>query len=347
MIKTKDITVVVQGPVKEKWTRFCLNSIRKNLKDATIILSTWENQKLDGLSYDKLLINEDPEVAPLQEGHVNFFNLNRQLVSTINGIKNTNTAYCLKLRSDQIINNSSFLKYFKKFDKFDNKYKCFNERIISFSYMPSFVKNERFYDFFLNDYTFFGYTKDLFTFFDVPLMSMDDLYYWKNKNFSYVNEHPEMIIKDENEKMNYRYHAEQYCLVFLAKKYLNKDVKDMFDLTQENVELSKDLIVNNFVPLNRFRLGISLPMKKMRYALPDEYSSYKDYLKWYKEKCNKDQKIPLLNLDKINTDKVKIYFCYNKKNIIRKTINKVLKIISCTIPSRKLRKKIRGLVRIY
>lgn len=54
-IDTKDISVVVQGPIDEELTILCLNSVRKYLPDSEIILSTWKNSNIKNLDYDILV----------------------------------------------------------------------------------------------------------------------------------------------------------------------------------------------------------------------------------------------------------------------------------------------------
>ena len=61
MIKSTDISIVVQGSVENREeTIKCLNSIRKILPQAEIILSTWEDSDIVNLDYDKLVLNKDP-----------------------------------------------------------------------------------------------------------------------------------------------------------------------------------------------------------------------------------------------------------------------------------------------
>ena len=60
MIKSDEISVVVQGAINNKYTPICLASIRKIFPYATIILSTWKNSKTENLDYDVLIENEDP-----------------------------------------------------------------------------------------------------------------------------------------------------------------------------------------------------------------------------------------------------------------------------------------------
>ena len=52
MIDSKDISVIVQGPINKKETPKCLKSIRKFLPEAEIILSTWQGTDISNLDYD-------------------------------------------------------------------------------------------------------------------------------------------------------------------------------------------------------------------------------------------------------------------------------------------------------
>ena len=56
-ISNKNISVVVQGQVRDGEIEVCLSSIRKYLPGATIILSTWDGSNVKGLDYDKLILN--------------------------------------------------------------------------------------------------------------------------------------------------------------------------------------------------------------------------------------------------------------------------------------------------
>ena len=50
-ITSRDISVVVQGPIHKGRTKKCLQSIRKNLPEAEIILSTWDDNCTTGLGH--------------------------------------------------------------------------------------------------------------------------------------------------------------------------------------------------------------------------------------------------------------------------------------------------------
>src|SRR5690606_17726021 len=121
-----DISVVVQGPVQSFQdreqepgiTQKCLESVRHYLPGSTIILSTWPNQNLEGLDYDKLVISEDP--GPniryfKRDGTPQKFNNNRQIVSSREGLRQVSTRYAVKLRSDNFLTGSQFVYLQHKF----------------------------------------------------------------------------------------------------------------------------------------------------------------------------------------------------------------------------------------
>ena len=54
-IDFKDISIIVQGAIDIAETPKCLASIRKHLPEAEIILSTWNNEPVEGLDYDVLV----------------------------------------------------------------------------------------------------------------------------------------------------------------------------------------------------------------------------------------------------------------------------------------------------
>ena len=78
-IKSKDISVVVQGAINSEVTPKCLESIRKYLPEAEIILSTWEGSDVVGLDYDKLVLNKDPGtfIYKRSNGAITENNMNR------------------------------------------------------------------------------------------------------------------------------------------------------------------------------------------------------------------------------------------------------------------------------
>ena len=120
-IQNKDITVVVQGPIDRQKTERCLKSVREALPGAKIILSTWEGSDIEGLDFDEVILSADPGGFPAQNiKNPVICNVNRQIVSTRNGINAVDTPYAAKLRTDFCIEHSGFLDWFFRYSEKDN-----------------------------------------------------------------------------------------------------------------------------------------------------------------------------------------------------------------------------------
>jgi len=117
-IDFSQISVVVQGPVSSL-TRRCLLSIRKYLPKAEVILSTWENSNVEGLSFDKVVFSKDPGGVLLGEykGKKYYDNMNRQIVSTKEGLAQATRQFCIKFRTDMFFTSTGFLRYYNRYPK--------------------------------------------------------------------------------------------------------------------------------------------------------------------------------------------------------------------------------------
>lgn len=176
-----DISVVVQGPVQtltdrdqeEGITKKCIDSVRKHLPGAKIILSTWHNQDLSGLDYDELVLCNDPGRNIRQykkDGSPHYYNNNRQIVSTSEGLKRVTTKYAVKLRSDNYLTSDSFVSLQKKFPKRCKQYKFLQERVVvANAFTRKYAKGHK-VAFHLSDFFYFGLTEDLLSLWDLPLI---------------------------------------------------------------------------------------------------------------------------------------------------------------------------------
>lgn len=139
MIDDKDISVVVQGPIIHKesevavdWTKEVCASIRTHLPNAELILSTWINSEVNGIDYDLLIENDDPgNFLSYYNGYdqnpaIN--NINRQIVSTKEGIRAATRKYVMKLRSDSIVLTTNFLKIYEMYGEREERIATFEPR---------------------------------------------------------------------------------------------------------------------------------------------------------------------------------------------------------------------------
>ena len=117
----KDITFIIQGPVYPDITNKTISSVRQFFPEAKVIYSTCNPEYTDNLKdYDELIISDDPgsfTYADRPGEKVN--NINRQIVSTMAGLKVCKTKYAMKLRSDFMLKGNKFLEFWNKFSNVD------------------------------------------------------------------------------------------------------------------------------------------------------------------------------------------------------------------------------------
>jgi len=251
-IDFKDISVVVQGPImgtingknEDRHTYLCLKSIRKFLPGATIILSTWESADTTGLDYDFVIKSKDPGyyiISDCVPGAIRNDSSNRQIISTMAGLKLCKTKFSIKMRSDLIFKNSNFLKYYRKFSDlpFDENYKLLKKRILA---ITTVNPNRKFkHPFSMCDWFFFGLTEDLINIFDVPLVSDKTLKGDKINNYYSITNN---------------YSTEQYFWFSFISKYKKIPFNNFIDTTNNNIETSEKYFVNNCILLSAWRAGI-------------------------------------------------------------------------------------------
>lgn len=300
MIDCKEISVVVQGPINKKETPKTLKSIRTYLPDAEIVLSTWENSDVSDLDYDILVLNKDPGNVLMGKfkRQVLYNNMNRQLLSTQAGLKKSQRKYTLKLRSDLILTQNEFLKYFDMFQERTEDYKLFERKILTSALftrynirLPKEKKQEQI-PFHISDWWFFGLTEDLKTYFIGTQLA-------KEPDFTKYFDKPE----NKNKKTPYstakfKFAPEQY----FGYECFRRNFKDIYmeDAADYNEEInlkSQKCIVNNFIVLEYEQSGIYL--NKYAYSKNEKLSgtqyirlyNFYRYENEYKKHCDLNYKI--------------------------------------------------------
>lgn len=252
MINSKDISVVVQGPVigsfnesiENRYTYRCLISIRKYLPDAEIILSTWEECDVEGLDFDKVIFSKSikaPKIyMPGTNENPKLYSINHQLITTQTGLKQASRAYVMKIRSDMILTGIGFLKYFDKYkEKSDSEWSVLSSRVVT---LPAY--NPKLYikmPFDVPDWFYFGKKEDIMDIFDVPLVDFDSCKYRKGENILHVED----VIG-----------AEQYIWTAFLHKHVKFEFENSVDLQHNSIENSEKSIAENLVMVPADRLGV-------------------------------------------------------------------------------------------
>ncbi len=238
MIQSQDISVIVQGNINSH-TKECLKSLKRWLPDSQIILSTWANSDVTGLEYSDVVFSKDPGGVVIDDEALVINNVNRQILSTKEGLKLAKRRYCLKTRTDITLLGNNFLSYFNFFDKY-NKPLHFNNRLLISSY---YTRNPRVLPlpFHVSDWVFFGNTDDVKLYFELELQHEDEMRWFKNN-------------KRENRlfytNLLTRYTPEQYICYNFTRKFLDVEFTSFYDTKRENIELTEKIIANDFVVLD-------------------------------------------------------------------------------------------------
>lgn len=258
MTNFKDISVVVQGPVQtlkgreqeEGITQKCLSSIRMFLPGAHIILSTWPDQKLVGLDYDELVISEDPGPNVRyfnNDGLPQCFNNNRQIVSTLAGLRQVTTPYAVKLRSDNYLTGNGFIEFQRRYPERCSSHRIFRERVVvSNVFTRRYAKGFK-VAFHLSDFFYYGLTEDILAIWDIELF--DDA-------------SPEVATKAKALARGFIIDCTQALWLRTLQKYDNSiTLNKLLDNSREKIELSDYYYVNNLVIASPEELGLSLGEK--------------------------------------------------------------------------------------
>jgi hypothetical protein len=158
--------IIIQGKYTE-YTDTIINLYSQISCVNNVIISCWEDDKeiiypKDNSEKVKFIKNK----YPLSPGTAN---KNLQILSSLQGLKESTSQYAIKTRSDFKHTSSSILEMFNFF--LENK-----QSVASYQYESNNPKGRIFVAgiytnllFHPNDHCYFGYTKDLITLFDIPL----------------------------------------------------------------------------------------------------------------------------------------------------------------------------------
>jgi hypothetical protein len=267
MINKKELSVVVQGPIlivgNINITALVLKSVRKFLPGSEIILSTWENSNVNNLEFDKLVLNKDPGSIEFKLNKIKFnYNVNRQIITTLSGIKASSRQFTLKIRSDIILKGNYFLKLFDQHKFYNTEYKFFKKRILT-SNASSFnprKKERRLFN--PSDWFFLGFTSDLLLLWDIDLFDTK----------FYSNQEVQLPFNQEEYPS-----PEQYVWTSFLSKFITIPKIKLFTFNKSLLLLSEKVLVNNLQILLPSQLGF----ESYKYRNSSKISTLNNYLRYY------------------------------------------------------------------
>lgn len=319
-INFKNISVVIQGPIYEGITCKTINNIKEKFPEAEIIVSTWENSNLKELDTDDIIVitNKDPGGYPIYDNPQILNASNRQIVSTLSGLKRASKKYALKIRTDMYFENTNFLEYWGKFPKRLNEYKILKERVLlSTSFAPNPRREPKPYH--PSDWFFFGLREDLLDIFNSPLCS-------EPSTSRYFETHTRPIpLHDSWVPALVQYTAEQYIWIAFLKRFISMDFEHCFDVEKGNVEKSEQIFANNTVLID----AINIKYNSYKHALLHSefdlaymYTHY-EWLTLYKKYCDSKYQLPVFDIEKLR----RVYLAICKK---RKIVDNLKSLFNIT-----------------
>jgi hypothetical protein len=284
MIDAKDISVIVQGHVRglhtdppgERWTWQALHSVRRWLPGAEIILSTFRESDITDLPCDVIVLNDDPGWLDLSPVNRLVGNTNRQIGSTLAGLRRASRPYALKMRYDLVLHGHEFLSYFGRFRERAADWRIFSERVVSCTSVSLNPRKRSPNPLAPSDWFHFGWRDDLLRLWDIPFIPPLDAQEADTLN-------PQRWIRDIH-----CYSAEQYIWVSCLRKKQDFTFRHSRDASDRIVALSELSIANNFVLLEPEQ--ISLVCKKYEDKNRLTYSkhlnyTYAEWLHLYRHLC--------------------------------------------------------------
>lgn len=283
MISPEEISVVVQGPILNDLTRNTCESIRRYLPGAEIVVSTWKGSDVSGLSCDVLVESKDPGnftfVLPqvMDNGSDLYqMNINRQILSTANGVKCASRKYVCKLRSDSVFTGIGFLSIYERYNQpiSEPYHSLLRHRVVTLS---SVNPNRHFpFCFYLCDWFFFGLKEDVLAIWDIPLVEEGKLV--KNTY-------------DGRYHMKENFGNEQFLWLGFLRKCGGVEIKTGYDLNDKLLNQSQESYANCCIFTTAKQAGIySQKVKNTGYGAPSWKSNaglytVTDWKKMYNQYC--------------------------------------------------------------
>ncbi|MCG6305577.1 WavE lipopolysaccharide synthesis family protein [Vibrio vulnificus] len=264
-IVDKDISVVVQGKLyygKKHTTIDVIKSIRNFFPNSEIILSTWEGDKIPNEVkniIDNLILSKDP--GDNSQG-IKPLNINRQIVSSLAGLKSTNRKYVIKTRTDILFTSDNIMSLLSK-NLPKNRKNAVSNGIILVSDITTrthlkpnilqrkFHKSLTYMPFWVCDFLYAGLREDIISIFDIPLYPD-----------SYMIEYKDQ--KPPGHQHDFKFTPETYLTINFMSKNHHVNFEYSFDNNPSATEFYEKILIDNMLICNIYELGID----SAKYYLP-------------------------------------------------------------------------------
>lgn len=271
-----DLSIIIQGKCSEINKANALRRIQILLPEAEVIISTWKNYSDLHYETDTVIQLDDPGGVVADDVSNVSNNINRQIISTRAGLEKATRPYCLKIRTDILLENVDFLKEFGRYDEIAPPLHVKN-RILICNY---YTRNPRVYPlpFHPSDWVLFGRTEDLKQYFSAPCESTEEIRWFITHPREQTGFYTNLLS---------RYVPEQYlCLNFL-RQFEPVHCDCFYDATEENIRQTERMLAGDFVVLDyQKQFGIRFTKyRPNRYLEKSSLVSHRYWKQLFQEYC--------------------------------------------------------------
>ncbi|RYZ80107.1 MAG: hypothetical protein EOP06_25945 [Proteobacteria bacterium] len=251
---SSQISIIIQGaPSANLDLTKKLNSLRKLLPDAQVIISTWKHSNLEPVNLFDLIESDDPGYFIAGSGQIS--NVNRLIVSTREGLNLATRPYALKLRFDTDIDEK--ILHFCRLDlrPSEGDFSIFKSRLrITNVFTRDAEKTP--YLFHPSDMVMFGLTEDLRDYWASPLAAPSDL-------LSFYEERLDQPIQVWVGPGEFKLVPEQWILLSALSRKLDLGmiISTRHSLSYEAFLISSKSLLHNFELVDHEQSGVVFPQR--------------------------------------------------------------------------------------
>ncbi|EGQ9203100.1 wavE lipopolysaccharide synthesis family protein, partial [Vibrio cholerae] len=208
-------------------------------------------------------------------------NINRQIVSTVSGLRHVKTKFAAKLRADNILNKRRVLEIFEQFPLRKEGYAVLNNRLVCSNYFAKEFERGLSVPFFFSDFFQFGEVEDLLKVWDCDLYSDYDF----KSTLSGKKQHKYY----PNDSVN----VEQKIWSNAARKLYPYELKDEHG-DHFARQQSYNFMINNLIIVDGDELGLDVP-QRLRHSnsYPYDFFTFQRWKWLYENEFLKTKNTPL------------------------------------------------------
>lgn len=287
----ENISVIVQGPIAgrpadphaRRLTLRGIESVRRHLPGAEIVVSTWKGADVTDLPFDRVVESDDPggmrcdDWPNTRSAFATPYNANRQIVSTREGVRAATRPYAMKLRSDMMLTGTGFLDYFGRYPARNAEWRILRERVVAPNWFSRDPRGASHLAFHPSDWFHFGRTEDLMDLWDSPLTDAEMPLWFKSRPMppEYGETH-----------LYYRYTVEQYTWLAFLRKHGEVPFEHKLDANPRAVALSELALVNNLVIADIGDLGLRFLKYKSSLVSWGTLYTHGEWQRLYRQYCD-------------------------------------------------------------